>query len=368
MNLPNTSNRFECRDLAVNAQTGEKAFLTVGKPTWHNLGIQVEQAPTSEEAIKLAGLDYEVKKTPLFTKVSGMTISEEGIPTLAEIEKEIPQAFATVRTDTKDVLGLVGKDYNIIQNREVFNFFDCLTQDKNSGITYETAGALGNGERVFLTARLPEPMKIGGRDIIENYIFMYTSHDGSGSVTASFTPIRIVCNNTLNAALRMAKQSSNVVRIRHTQNAKKRMDEAMIIMKMCQTTSEKMELVFNNWTKIRISDEHLKKYLQIALCPSPDVLNALRKNDEVSTNFNNIIDKALNYVHSSEAQLIETAKGTLFGAYNAVTGYYQNVFNFSDDEQKVKSILFGGTAQQRGQKAFDLAFEYSQKGAECLVF
>lgn len=99
----------------------------------------------------------------------------------------VPDYFATLRTDTSDVLGVVGKDYQIVQNNEAFSFFDSIVG--GNGILYETAGALGKGERIFITAKLPDYIRVGKEDLIEKYLFLTTSHDGSGSITAAFTPI-----------------------------------------------------------------------------------------------------------------------------------------------------------------------------------
>lgn len=355
---------------AQGAQGQKEAFVaSKANAVWHNLGARVEEATTTRQAIEIAGLDFEVEKSPLMTEVKVMDIDSNGAPCYKTINKVIPEGFATVRKDTHDVLGVVGKDYQVIQNREVFDFFDALTVDKSSGIRFDTAGAIGNGERVFVTAKLPKDMKIGGKDIIENYIFLSTSHDGSGAIMASFTPIRVTCNNILNHVIRKAKKSSqNVLKIRHTQSAKSKMEEAIILMKMCENAQEKMELVFNHWAKIKINDTQLKKYLQIVLAPTPETLTKLAKGEEVTTNFSNIIDKAMNYALTDSAQLTDTTKGTLFGAYNAVTGYYQNVFNFSDEENKAKSVLFGGLAYNRGQKALDLAMNFAEMGEEVLVY
>lgn len=355
---------------AQGAQGQQNAFVaSKASPVWHNLGARVEEATTTRQAIEIAGLDFEVEKSPLMTEIKVMDINSEGTPCYKTVSKIIPEGFATVRRDTHEVLGIVGKDYQVIQNREVFDFFDALTDDKSNGIKFDTAGAIGNGERVFVTAKLPKDMKIGGKDIIENYIFLSTSHDGSGAIMASFTPIRIVCNNALNHAIRYAKRATqNALKIRHTQSAKSKMEEAIVLMKMCENVQEKMELVFNHWAKIKINDTQLKKYLQIVLAPTPDTLTKLAKGEEVTTNFSNIIDKAMNYALADSAQLTDTAKGTLFGAYNAVTGYYQNVFNFSDEESKAKSVLFGGLAYNRGQKALDLAMSFAEKGENVLVY
>lgn len=106
----------------------------------------------------------------------------------------------------------------------------------------------------------------------------------------------------------------------------------------------------------------------MAMCPNKETWEALKKGDEnsLSTVFKNTCDDAFAYAMLSDTQQMETTKGTVFGAYNAVTGYYQNVRNFKSDGDKVKSILLGGTAQNRAQKAFDLCTTFEEFGADAL--
>ncbi|MFZ4929174.1 DUF932 domain-containing protein [Chryseobacterium sp. Mn2064] len=351
-------------NLNFNNRTGKYSFFSVKEKVWHNLGQIVEVHPTSEEAIRFAGLDYEVEKSPLFTKGTGLVESQDGLK-VSDSELEVPNYFANIRTDNNTVLGVVGKDYHIVQNREAFSFFDAIVGGGN-GILYETAGALGNGERIFITAKLPDYIRVGnGDDITEKYIFLTTSHDGSGSITAAFTPIRIVCQNTLNASL---KNMSNVVRIRHTSGAKQRLEDAHKVMGLANKLSTQLQESFNYWAKIKIGDSEMKKLIQLALCPNKETLNHLQKGnaEELSTVFKNTVDDAFAYAMMSDAQQMETTKGTLFGAYNAVTGFYQNVKTYKDDESKLQSIVMGGTAQMKSQKAFELCENVAHFGVDIL--
>jgi len=226
---------------------------------------------------------------------------------------------------------------------------------------------LGNGERIFITAKLPDYIRVGnGDDITEKYIFLTTSHDGSGSITAAFTPVRIVCQNTLNASL---KNMSNVVRIRHTAGAKQRLEDAHKVMGLANKLSTELESTFNHWAKIKVGDDAMKKLIQLALCPNKETLKHLQKGnfDDLSTVFKNTVDDAFAYAMISESQQTDTTKGTLFGAYNAVTGYFQNVRNYKDNEAKLQSIVLGGTAQLKSQKAFDLCKNFARFGVETLI-
>lgn len=350
-------------NLNFNERTGRYSFFSVQEKAWHGLGQIVTDYPTSAEAIKHAGLDYEVIKSPLYTNASNIIDPTDSLE-IRDNEVNVPNYFATIRTDNNAVLGVVGKEYHIVQNREAFSFFDAIVGGTD-GILYETAGALGNGERIFITAKLPDYIRVGnGDDVTEKYIFLTTSHDGSGSITAAFTPVRIVCQNTLNASLR---NMSNVVRIRHTSGAKQRLENAHKVMGLANEFSNQLEDIFNNWAKVKVADNEVKKMIQFALCPNKETLQHLKagNDDEISTVFKNTVEDAFAYAMTSDSQQMNTTKGTLFGAYNAVTGYYQNVRSYKDSEAKLQSIILGGTAQLKSQKAFEICTNFQKIGMNC---
>ena len=344
-------------NLHFNEQTGQYSFFSVQQKAWHGLGKIIQDYPTSAEAIRYAGLDYEVSKEDIYTT----SYNADG--QRMDTTKRIRTHFATMRTDTGDVLGVVGKDYQIVQNRDAFSFFDSIVS--GDGIQYETAGALGRGERIFITAKLPNYITVGREDLIEQYLFLTTSHDGYGSITAAFTPVRIVCANTLHAALR---SHSNAIKIRHTTGAKERLDQAHRVMGISNKLSVELDTIFNHWATVRITDPEVRKLIQLAMVPNKEVLQNLNtgKDDDLSTCFKNMVDTVYEYAMSNPTQLQETTAGTVFGAYNAVTGYFQNIRTYKDQEAKVKSLFFGGTAQLRTQAAFNLCYAFSKKGSEAL--
>jgi phage/plasmid-like protein (TIGR03299 family) len=349
-------------NLFYNEQTEKHSFFSVKEKAWHGLGQIVTDYPTSAEAIAYAGLDYTVEKRPLFTNSFNNHIVEMGSGIVIP-KQEVPNFYATVRNDNKTVLGVVGKDYKVVQNRNAFEFFDAIVGG-GSGIKYETAGALGKGERIFITAKLPQYIKVGKQDLIEQYLFLTTSHDGFGSITAAFTPTRIVCNNTLNAAMR---NHSNGIKIRHTASANDRLKQAHTLMGISHIIAQELEELLNHWTKVRITDGQVKKLIQVAMAPNKEVIQNLELGllDKLSTTYTNIVDNAYAYAMGNPTQQMETTAGTLFGAYNAITGYYQNVRNFKDGDAKFKSIM-DGTAKQRAQVAFGLCGNFAQSGANAL--
>ncbi len=224
----------------INFNNGKASFFSVREKAWHGLGSVVENAPDSKTAIELAGLNYSVEKQPVYL--------EGGIV--------IPDTYATVRTDTNKPFGIVKSRYEVLQNSEAFNFFDAIVGE--GAAIYETAGALGDGETIFITAKLPEYIKVGKDDLIEQYLFLTNNHNGKRVLQAAFTPVRIVCNNTLNAALR---NNSNNVRIMHNSQMKNNLEQAHKLMGIVHKMKEELETVFNSMAKKGIVDEGLKKII-----------------------------------------------------------------------------------------------------------
>lgn len=349
-------------NLNYNEATGEHSFFSVKEKAWHGLGKIVDQYPTSAEAIAYAGLDYTVEKRPLFTDSLPNDLSLSGTGIFVP-KIDVPNYFATVRNDNNAVLGVVGKDYEVVQNRNAFDFFDAIVGG-GDGILYETAGALGKGERIFITAKLPGYIRVGRQDMIEQYLMLTTSHDGFGSITAAFTPVRVVCQNTLNAALR---NNSNSFKIRHTASANDRLKQALTLMGISGNLAGELEGLFNQWAQVRITDKQVKKLIQVAMAPNRETISNLELGllDKLSTNYTNIVDSVYEYALGSPTQQMDTTAGTVFGAYNAITGYFQNVRNYKDGEAKFKSIM-DGTAKQRAQVTFDLCRDFTRHGADAL--
>ena len=180
----------------------ESMFYTRTAP-WHGLGVRVEEVLGSKEALNQAGLDWKVEQTDVYA-ASG---------------ERIPGYKANIRDIDRSVLGIVGDRYKIVQNEEAFAFTDGLLGE---GVKYETAGSLAGGKIVWMLAKIPEKYIISG-DAIEPYLVFCNSHDGSGAIRVAMTPVRVVCQNTLNLAL---KGASRVWSARHTENVMSRMDEA----------------------------------------------------------------------------------------------------------------------------------------------
>lgn len=328
-------------NLNLNESTKEYSFFSVKEKAWHQLGKIVDQAQTSEQAIQLAGLNFEVEKAKLQAVLTETTVPVE-------------DHFATYRKDNNDILGIVGSSYKVVQNADAFTFFDSIV-GKGAAI-YETAGCLNKGEVIFITAKLPDYIRVGNDDLIEQYLFLTSTHDGTGSIQAAFTPIRIVCNNTLNAALR---HCSNKISIRHTAGAKEKLYQAHKIMGISHAMEKELTEIFNRMSKTTISDKQLKDLVARALAPTPEALTKFESQEELSKHYNDAIDVCLEYAYTAPSQLLPTTKGTVYGAYNAITGYYQNIKSYRSDDSKLRNILVG-SVQKKTQFAFNLGLSHIQ--------
>lgn len=185
----------------------ESMVYTREKP-WHGLGTKVEEAPTSADALRLAGLDWRVEQKNI--QLCGGS--------------KVPGYKANVRSTDGKVLGVVSDRYRIVQNADAFEFTDSII---GGDVRYETAGSLNGGKKIWLLAKLPET-EIAG-DKTEPYLCFSNTHDGSGAVRVCMTPIRVVCNNTLNLALDSAKRAWSV---RHTGSLQSKMHEARACLRM----------------------------------------------------------------------------------------------------------------------------------------
>lgn len=219
----------------------ESMFYTREKP-WHGLGKKVEEAPTSADALRLAGLDWEVVQENIFTGTG----------------KSVPGYKVNIRDSDCRVLGVVSDRYKIIQNREAFAFTDTLLGD---GVRYETAGSLQDGRRVWLLARMPREYIIAG-ERISPYLVFSNSHDGSGAVRVALTPIRVVCNNTLNLALDTANRSWSMV---HTGNIEDKIQEAKDTLFMAEEYMDRLGIEFEQLRRQKVSDAQVKEYIELLL-------------------------------------------------------------------------------------------------------
>jgi len=306
---------------------GRASMMYVGDAPWHGLGVKLPKLATSAEAIEAAGLDYQVDKKPMFTRGTGKS------------RVEVPDHFCTVRRDTGHILGVVGSRYTVLPNRDAFTCFDALVGEGEA--IFETAGALGKGETIWLLAKLPGYIRIGRHDEVKKYLLLTNSHDGSSMVRTKLTPVRVVCNNTLSSALEGAEQE---VRIRHTPSAVDRLQEAHKLLGLTNQLYQELEMIFNRMSVKRITERQLIAFVKTLI---PD-------NEEASfkTRTENIRSKILELNETGAGS--EFSRGSLWGAVNAVSEFTDHVQNSKDPMKRLNSVWFGG-GERLKIKAFQLA-------------
>ena len=233
----------------------ETMFYVREKP-WHGLGTEVKEAPTSADALVYAGLDWEVVQKNVYaedgTLISGYKVN--------------------LRSTDNATLGIVSDRYRVVQNEDAFKFTDDLL---GSGVTYETAGALQGGRKVWMLARMPQRYIIAG-DEIAPYLVVMSSRDGSSGVKVAMTPIRVVCQNTLNLALGSAKR---VWTTKHTENVMSRVHEARETLMLAEAYMGELGRGIDELSKIKLTDRKAMEFMQEFFPGGNDVPDGQRKNN-----------------------------------------------------------------------------------------
>lgn len=332
------------------------AYSVKGAPFRYKGAINVEDCKTSQDVMRKAHLDWEVEKCELFAKMPshGEAFDDDDSFFHGNSQyRECSNAYATYRTDCNIPLGIVKERYTPVQNIDAFTFFDdAIGKDK---AIWQTAGFFGDGERIFVSAKLPKTVLVHG-DPVENYLVFTTSHDGSSGVKILFTPIRVVCQNTLNAAIRNA---SNFVSFKHTQSVHSNLNRAVELLGICNTYVETFAERLERMVQISISDDKAEKLFADVILNDNEqarlkqtghnvkelILRDWRAIDDTQISMKkvNVLSEMNNYYYSGVGQ--KEIIGTAYGAYNAITGYYSNVDN-SEGTKRMDSLLYGDKSRK----------------------
>jgi phage/plasmid-like protein (TIGR03299 family) len=302
------------------------SMMYVGETPWHREGVSLDNPPSVEEAITASGLDWTVRKEPTYIKEfkqghMNFQLSETG-------------HYVTLREDTGQILGNVSGQYEILQNHDAFLPFRPLV---DYGYTFETAGAIQDGKKIWILAKAPNSALVGD-DAIDPYILLFSSHDGSTGNNMRNTLVRVVCQNTLNIALsRKAKFEYN---FRHTQNIKNNIKDVANNIEACQGNVAQAIEQMNRMKDRAINPNELDLYLET-------VIPFLKKRNEESVPELGI--KVRNTAKPTYKKIVDNFyfgagnKGkTLWDAYNAITEYYTHDKHYKD---WVKATQFGQAYQ-----------------------
>lgn len=268
----------------------EQLFYVRETP-WHGMGTRLEECPTAEYAIVAAGLDWEVQSLPIHINYNGDS-------------SEVDNYFANTRMTDGKVLGVVTGKYSIVQNTEAFQFTDSLLDE---GLTYETAGSLEGGKSIWLLGKMPKDKILD--DDLEPYICFTNRHDGLGSVRVCMTPVRIVCNNTLNLALRTAKRAWST---RHVGEMQSKLEEAKYTLGLISEYTEALKTEAERLAELSVSDAMLEQMLSNIYPIKESDSDIKKKRAEI---FKSNIFKCL------DAPDVKRYKGTAYGVVMAITDY-----------------------------------------------
>jgi phage/plasmid-like protein (TIGR03299 family) len=312
---------------------GKHAFAYFGEAPWHKLGQKLDQPATAREAITAAGLDYEVKLTPVTTY--------DGL--------EVPKTNAVVRYDSQTVLGVVSDRYVPVQNHQAFGFLDSVVAD--GGLRYHTAGALGKGEKVWMLAKLPGHIRVkNSDDLVDKFLLLSNSHDGSAALRVYFTPIRVVCQNTLALAERGSRGQG--VSILHKGDLQAKISEAQKVLGFAHRCFDDAEERINRLASYYPSHAELSAYFR-AIYPDPEEGKEKTRAENIREELHRLFEEGIGH----DAPEI---KRSAWVAYNAVTEFVDHVrpsrgTNAGERASRRLDSIWFGSGSRLKQKAWSLA-------------
>jgi phage/plasmid-like protein (TIGR03299 family) len=323
-----------------------------GETPWHKKGTQLPQPATAKEAIKAGRLEWSVRLLPIQTTESP--------------PRRITRRVAVVRDDLKPgnpnaVLGVVYPHFRPLQNAEAVEVFDALLGHGQR--VYHTGGYLGNGEVIWLLAKLPASITVAANDVVEPYMLFTNSHDGTIAIDFRLTTVRVVCQNTLALAMR-GEQSSHIFKRAHKISAETLKVEGEKFYQFCVRTSADLENKFRAMHSLPFGHDQLAGLVADLLpLPRPPARlqsDAVRKQYETRVQKITEVRKGIATVFAEGCNndlRIPPAEQTLWGALNAVTAFVDHKQEISGD--RYAHILFGSGATLK-QKAYELALAQLQ--------
>jgi phage/plasmid-like protein (TIGR03299 family) len=309
----------------LHIENGKASMFYVKEEPWHGLGTRLDRPATAEEAIIAANLDWQVVKEPVYAYYGNK-------------EYRVTNRFAVLRKDkigTPDCVpfGFVGKSYTPLQNRESFQFFDDIVGAGEA--IYHTAGALGHGERVWILAKLPSQIRVVGDDLTDKYLLMSNSHDGQSTVQIKFTPIRVVCTNTLSMAL----EDGRSIKVPHARDLHQRLKNAQEALGLIKKRYDEIEEIFKNLVKVQMANGRMANYFQ-AVFPDPEN-EADEKGHKRAQQHREWSEY---FAWNGAGNVMNGVTGTLWAAFNGVTEYIDHCKPLKfrrSNERRLHSIWFG---------------------------
>jgi phage/plasmid-like protein (TIGR03299 family) len=309
----------------MSANINQDRVMVVGEPAWHGIGTVLKEPATAVQAIKAAKLDYGIVKVPARYTFESHT-------------REVPGKFVTMREDNGNSLGIVGERYQLVQNKDAFNFFDTVVGEGQA--IYHTAGALGRGEKIWLQAKLPKDIIVKG-DVVEKYLILVNTHDGTSPLQMFFSPVRVVCQNTLSASL---NNMENEVRIRHSGDVMGKTDIARYNLKIAIQYYGEFETIIKGLADRQLTAKEVEKYFAMVV---PIKKDAEGEEKARGKNQRDIMTTLFERIGKEQPR----TNGTAWAAYNAVTAYVNHNKSYKNPEKdmtnRLNNIWFGSGRNMR---------------------
>jgi phage/plasmid-like protein (TIGR03299 family) len=314
------------------------SMVYTGARPWHGLGTEMPGGFTVKEALQHGKLDWQAELVPVTAEIdSGRQI--------------LKNYRAVIRTDRagspEGVLGVVSSDYRPIQNHESFGVLDELCGAGHA--TIHTAGALRGGSAVWMLCKLPGQIRVVGDDLVDKFFVVSNTHDGSTALRMFLTPIRVVCANTLNAATSRAENAQAMVYVRHTGDVVARANAGVKLLGLVNTKIDYLSGMYQSFAYHQLKAAQVRTYFERVL-PAKELTSeqALSMTDEAIERHTKEQERRA-YRLDRWTQLMETGygsdlpgvRGTLWGAYNAVTQWVDHESYTKRTENKLSNIWFG---------------------------
>ena len=306
-----------------------ETMFYVNEVPWHGLGKKLTAAPTIGEAIVAAGLDWEV-----------------GLKDLQTVDGTAVPARATYRKTDNRILGVVGPRYVPLQNKDAFNWFQPFVDSKE--VALHTAGSLHEGEKVWVLAEIQSGhSEIVKGDEIAKFVLLSNSHNGTSSIRVGFTPIRVVCANTL--AMAHSDDGSKLIRINHTKSAGESLEKVREVMNLVNQQFEATAVQYRALATKQFNQKDVLRYVNIMLNCEFDV------EADISTRTKNIRTNILNRIEGKN-QKLPGVSGTWWAAYN---GYTEHLNYESGNNANTRLDKLWFNPENNSRKALKVALQLS---------
>lgn len=302
-----------------------------GAKPWHGLGTVLDDTDTTnwQAVLEKSGLNWDAELVPLVTQDRQQLVDRRGVR----------------RTTDGKILGTVGMRFTVLQNRDAFQWFNPFLESKQACL--HTAGSLAEGSRVWVLAKLNrDPIEVTAGDAIEKFVLLSHAHDGSLAVRVGFTPIRVVCSNTL--AMAHGSEASKLIRLRHSRDILQNLDNIRDVMNLADQEFEATAEQYRRLVRKTINQADLRKYVKQVLG-----VDLSKPDADLATRTKNQIDEVMVLAYTGKGNDIPGVRGTLWAGYNAVTEFLS--YNYGRNQDSRLNSLWFGESARTNREAFELA-------------